>query len=195
MNDTYIQNYYPSALCKPPLSVSFVHQKRSQQDWSGQQQQTEVHGLSSTSIGACSTPGLNSSGGPGGIAAQQLALGAHSILPNPRTVHLSAPETSAEHMVCKMRMEKILRNTHNLRERVVNMSIHISKLDKADRNSHDALHNFKRTLDELENEHLEALDKFTELVDNQALVDTFNQLKTNLNDISGMIDSIAPACN
>ena len=80
------------------------------------------------------------------MVAQQLDVGTHSVLP---TVHLSTSGPSAEHMVCKMRMEKIERNTINLKEKVVSMSIHISKLDKPDRNSHDALHSFRRILNEL----------------------------------------------
>ena len=75
------------------------------------------------------------------------------------------------------------------------MTSHISKLQRADKNSHDALHNFKRTLNELENKLFNVLEKFTGLAGDQALADSFNQLKDELDAVSNLIDSIAPQCD
>ena len=71
------------------------------------------------------------------------------------------------------------------------MTSHISKLQRADKNLHDALHNFKRTLNELFN----VLEKFPGLAGDQALADSFNQLKDKLNAVSNLIDSIALQCD
>ena len=57
MDDAYLKDNHLATLRKAPLSVSFVQQRQSQQDWLCQQQQARVHGPSAIGAGVHSTSG------------------------------------------------------------------------------------------------------------------------------------------